>query len=184
MRQSGRVQKDLEPGAAGRGTERWFVGALGLLRLAQLLPWLAVVATGRWYTYRNPALVSVFYIGYVWWAVLLFWNGRRRQGFSVRWITADVAVNSCCLVVVGSLCVPGYATTWQNWTLGPAMGTAILSMVWWGWRGGIVVGITLSVAYAFGVRGDLTVLTSATGTVIGSVVSLMAFTIAAGFVAD
>src|SRR5258708_24403723 len=121
MRQSGRVQKDLEPGAAVRGTERWFVSALGLLRLAQMLPWL-VAAEGRWYTYRSPVTVAVLYIAYACWAVLLFWNGRRRQGFSAQWVTADVAVNVCCAIAVGWLCPSGFATTWHNRTLGPVLG--------------------------------------------------------------
>jgi len=177
------MENDLEPGAAERGTERWFVGALGLLRLAQMLPWLAVVAAGHWNTYRNPALVAVLYIAYALWVATLFWNGRRR-GFSARWVIADVAVNVCCTIVVGSLCFPGYAaTTFQNWTLGPAMGAAILTMVFCGWRGGIVASVALSAAYVVGVRGDLTGSTSGPGSTIGDVVALMAFTIAAGFIA-
>jgi signal transduction histidine kinase len=178
------MEEELEPAAAARGTERWIVGAVALLRLAQMLPWLAVAAADRWYTYRNPVLVTVLYIVGAWWAVLLFWNGRRRPGFSARWVITDVAVNACCVIVVGSLCAPGYATTWQNWTLGPAMGAAILSMVCGGWRRGFIAGIILSVAYLIGVRGDLAGPKSGTGTMIGNVVSLMAFTIAAGLVAD
>lgn len=181
MRHSWRVQTDLGP--AMRGTERWLVGATGLLRVAQMLPWLAVVATGRWHSYRSPALVAVLYVGYAWWGVTLFWNGRRRLGFSARWAAADVAINICCLIAVGSLCAPGYATSFQNWTLGPAMGAAILTVVWCGWGYGFAAGIILSVAYAFGARADLTAVKAGAGTVIGNVVSLMAFTIAAGFVA-
>jgi signal transduction histidine kinase len=177
------VQVNYEPGAAMRGTESWLVGAAGLLRLAQMLPWLAVVAAGRWHDYRSPALVAVIYIAYAWWAVLLFRNGRRQRGFSARWATADLAINACCLVIVGSLCVPGYATSFQNWTLGPAMGAAILSIIWCGWGAGIAAGSILSVAYALGARGDMTAVKAGTGTVIGNVVSLMAFTIAAGLVA-
>jgi len=178
------VREELELGAATRGAERWLVGATGLLRLVQLLPWLAVAAGGRWHTYRGPVVVAVLYVGYACWAMVLFWNGRRRQGFSAQWVVADVAVSVCCLVAVGSLCEPGYATTWQNWTLAPAMGAAILSVVFRGWPGGVIAGITLSLAYVIGVRGDLTGPAPATGTVIGDAASLMAFTIAAGLVAD
>ena len=166
-----------------RGTERWLVGAAGLLRLVQLLPWLAVVAIGGWHGYRSPGLVAVFYIGYACWALLLFGHGRRRSGFSERWAIADVAINTCCLVVVGSLCAPGYATSFQNWTLGPAMGAAILSVIWCGWGAGVAAGAILGVAYALGARSDITAVKAGTGTVIGDVVALMAFTIAAGLVA-
>jgi hypothetical protein len=116
------VRVDYQPGASMRGTERWLVGAVGLLRLVQLLPWLAVVAIGGWHGYRSPGLVAVLYVGYACWALLLFGHGRRRNGFSTRWAFGDVAINVCCLVIVGSLCAPGYATSFQNWTLGPAMG--------------------------------------------------------------
>jgi signal transduction histidine kinase len=178
------VQKDLEPGAAMRGTERWLVAAVALLRLTQVLPWLAVVATGRLYSYRNPALVTVIYLAYLCWAVTLFWNGRRRPGFTARWAAADVAINAGCLIVVGSLCIPGYATSFQNWTLGPAMGSAILTAIWCGWGSGIAAGGILSVAYAVGARSDMTAVKAGTGTVIGNVVSLMAFTIAASLVSN
>lgn len=184
MRQSRRVTKDLEPGAAAHEAERWLVGALGLLRVAQLLPWLAAAAEGRWDTYRSPVLVAALYVAYACWAVLLFQNGRRHQGFPAWWVAADVAVNVCCVIAVGSQCLPGYATTWQNWTVGPVVGAAILSMVFSGWRAGIVAGVTLSAAYAIGVRGDLAGPASATGTAIGNVVSLLAFSCAAGFFAE
>ncbi len=183
MRDSWGVRVDQEPGAATRGTERWLVGAAGLLRLVQMMPWLAVVATGRWHSYHSPGLVAVLYIGYACWAVLLFGTGRRRLGFSRRWAVADVAINACCLVTVGSLCAPGYATSFQNWTLGPAMGAAILTVIWRGWSAGMVAAGVLSVAYALGARSDMTAVKAAAGTVTGNVVSLVAFTVAAGLVA-
>lgn len=178
------MREELELEAAGRGAERWLVGAAGLLRLAQLLPWLAVAAGGRWHTYRSPVVVAVLYAGYACWAMVLFWNGRRRQRLPARWATADVAVSACCLIAVGSLCMPGYATTWQNWALAPAMGAAIMSVVFRGWPSGVIAGITLSLAYVVGARGDLTGPAPATGTAIGNAASLLAFTIAAGLVAD
>jgi hypothetical protein len=79
------VRVDYQPGASMRRTERWLVGAVGLLRLVQLLPWLAVVAIGGWHGYRSPGLVAVLYVGYACWALLLFGHGRRRNGFSTRW---------------------------------------------------------------------------------------------------
>ncbi len=166
-----------------RGTERWLVGAVGLLRLVQLMPWLAVLATGRWHNYHSPGSVAVLYVGSACWAVLLFGNGRRRLGFSTGWAAADVAISACCLVIVGSLCAPGYATSFQNWTLGPAMGAAILTVIWRGWGAGMVAAGILSAAYAFGTRSDMTAVKAATGTVIGNVVLLVAFTVAAGLVA-
>lgn len=182
IRHSGGVAEYFEPGGAERGTERWFVAALGLLRLAQLLPWLAVAAAGRWYTYRDPVFVAALYVAYAAWAALLFWNGRRR-GLSGLWIIADVTVGVSCLVVVGSECLLGYAaTTFQNWTLGPAMGTAILTMVLCGWRRGLAAGVILSVAYVIGVRADLVGTRSGIGSTIGNVTSLLVFAIAAGFI--
>ncbi len=177
------MRADQLPNAARCGTEKWLVGAAGLLRLVQMLPGLAVVATGRWHGYRAPALVAILYVAYALWAAMLFGKGRRRPGFPQQWTAADVAISACCLIVVGSLCAPGYATSFQNWPLGPAMGAAIVTIIWRGWPAGIISGSILSAAYAFGARGDVTAEKAAAGTVIGNVVSLMAFTIAAGLVA-
>lgn len=64
------------------------------------------------------------------------------------------------------------------------MGTAILSVVFRGWRGGIIAGSALSAAYVIGVRGNLNGPNPGTGSVIGNVVALLVFTIATRFIAD
>lgn len=170
-------------GEAERGIVLWLLRALALLRAAQTLPWLTVVFAGRWETYRHPGLVVGLYVGYICWAVALFARGLARQGFTRGWVAADVAVTVGCAYVVGRACMPGYATTWQNWTLGPAMGAAILATISVGPLAGVAAASALSVAWAVAAWQDVAVAPSGAGQVLGSIASLVGFTVAAGLFA-
>jgi signal transduction histidine kinase len=166
-------------GEAERGTTLWLVRALALLRAAQLLPWLTVAFAGRWETYGNPGLVVALYAGYMCWAVVLFAQGLVRRGFTRGWVAADVALTAACVYVVGRACLPGYAITWQNWTLGPAMGAAVLTTVSYGPVAGLVAVVGLSVPYVITAWPDTSVVASATGQLLGNLASLAGFTAAA-----
>src|SRR6266498_109053 len=144
-------------GEAERGIVLWLLRALALLRAAQTLPWLTVVFAGRWETYRHPGLVVGLYVGYMCWAVALFARGLARQGFTRGWVAADVALTVGCAYVVGRACMPGYATTWRNWTLGPAMGAAILATISVGPLAGVAAASALSVAWAVAAWQDVAV---------------------------
>jgi signal transduction histidine kinase len=170
-------------GEAERGTMLWLVRALALLRAAQLLPWLTVVFAGRWETYYRPGLVVALYVGYVCWAVVLFARGLLREGFTRGWVAADVALTAGCVYAVGRACMPGFATTWQNWTVGPAMGAAVLATISFGPIAGIVAGSVLSAAYAITAWPDVAVVPNGAGQVLGILASLAVFTIAAGLFA-
>ncbi len=170
-------------GEAERGTMLWLVRALALLRAAQTLPWLLVAFAGRWETYRQPGLVIGLYVAYLCWAVVLFARGLARQGFTQGWVATDVVLNTACVYVVGRACMPGFATTWQNWTLGPAMGAAVLATVSSGPIAGVVAGGGLSVAYAITTWPDIAVAPNGAGQVLGNLASLVGFTVAAGLFA-
>lgn len=165
-----------------RETERWLLRALALLRAAQVIPWVPVIASTPWGVYHYAPVVVGLYCIYAAWAALLFAVALGRQRLSINWVAADLLVTVTCVIAVGLLCRPGYATTWQNWTVGPAMGAAILAVIRLGWRLGAVAGVAIAMAYAIGVAADLRASAGVTA-LVGNTGSGLAFTIAAGLVA-
>jgi signal transduction histidine kinase len=176
------VLESMRAGSVEAETRRWMVRAFALVRAAQTLPWLPVAASSRWAnTYRDPALVVGLYIGYVCWVAWLFLAAMRRNGVSRAWVVADVLVTSGCVLIVGLACKPGFATTWQNWTPGPAMGAAILASVYLGAWFGIGAGALLINCYVIGTWADVVGRTDV-NTLLGVIGSGVAFTVAATFV--
>lgn len=164
-------------------TERWLLRALAILRAAQVLPWLPVLASAHWELYHHPVVVVALYCAYVAWASTLFGVALRRQRVSAGWVGADLIVTITSVIVVGLSCRPGYATTWQNWVVGPAMGAAILAVIYLGWRLGAVAGLLLAGSYALSASADFGMSTGVAA-LFGNIGSGVAFTVAAGLVAS
>jgi signal transduction histidine kinase len=155
---------------------------MAILRAAQVLPWLAVLISYQGDVYRNAVVVVGLYLAYLAWVAVLFGVALRGERMPAGWVVADLVVTIACVIAVGLSCRPGYATTWQNWVVGPAMGAAILSVIYLRWRLGTVSGLLIIGSYVLSVSADLGE-PSGVAAVIGNVGSGVAFTVAAGLVA-
>lgn len=136
-------------------TRRWLLRANAMLRAIQVLPWLTVLANWNADAYTHPWLVVGSYVAYAVWSTLLFAVALRRDGMAVTLVLADVAAVTVSVLVVGLSCAPGFVFTWQNWTVGPLIGAAILAALYIGVRAGVVVVGLLVAADLVAVGHDL-----------------------------
>jgi hypothetical protein len=104
-------------------TARSMIRAAAFLRVGQFSLWLwAPVVYGIG---RLPAIVLIGYVCAATWAVVLFTIGIRRNGLTIRWVLADVAVAVACAVVVSRSFPVGEADTPRNWVIGPICGVGV-----------------------------------------------------------
>ncbi|WP_370965013.1 sensor histidine kinase [Amycolatopsis sp. cg9] len=162
-------------------TERWMVRALAILRIGQVVPALPVLVSSPLSDYRQPAVVLGLYGLYVGWAALLFSVALYRNAVGSAWVWTDVAIAVLCVLAVGLSERPGIGVTWQNWTIGPAMGAAILALLYQGRWAGTAVGAVLVAAHVLGLWPELG---SGAGVneVLGNAGAGLAFTVGAGLV--
>lgn len=163
-------------------TRRWLLRANALLRAIQLLPWLLVLLNWRPDAYTHPWAVVGSYLLYGGWSVVLFTVALRRDGMRVLLVYADVAAVTAAMLVVGLSSAPGFALTWQNWTVGPQIGAGIVTTLYAGARAGAVAVVVLVVADLVAVRHDLDT-GSGLSTFLGNNAFLVACVIAAAVVA-
>jgi signal transduction histidine kinase len=161
--------------------ERSLVRAYVFLRLAQYLPSgvAAVFADPSVYLHRE--LVLGLYFAAAAWSVLLL--VAALLGWPVKQIGAviDVVFISGTLVVVGRSIAPGHGLQWAaNWTFGPAVGAALLAVVF-GRRSLAVPSVALLTAcYLLGVWPALVDDPSGPGAAAANIGSLILFSAVGG----
>lgn len=162
-------------------TERVIAVTLGLFRLAQHLPFVAV-SIGGWTAYARP--------GFMWWlfVISLAWSGwlfahiYRRGGLKYGWVFADVAFYATITILVGRGCLPGHELAWDNWSVGPAGGAGAVAAVYLTRRFAAACIPALAVAYVIGLAplgGD----TAGLAATVGNVAGLLIFPVTGGLAA-
>jgi signal transduction histidine kinase len=130
---------DVAVGQVEQETQRWLLRANTMLRTIQVLPWCTVLFSWNSAAYYHPWLVVGLYLTYCGWSAFLFTTAMRRESMTVANVLADVVIVAGSVVVVGLTCRPGFAQTWQNWTIGPVIGAGILAVLYIGVRAGATV---------------------------------------------
>lgn len=136
-------------------TRRWVLRANASLRAIQVIPWLFVLLNWHPDAYSRPWLVVGSYFAFGGWSVLLFTVALRRDNVGTALVLTDVAAATASVLVVGLSSAPGFALTWQNWTVGPMIGSAIVTALYLGVRAGAAVVGLLIVVNVVAVRHDL-----------------------------
>ncbi len=104
-------------------TDRSVVRAAAFLRAGQLAGWL-------WFPLvfgimRVPGVVLIGYLLAGAWTAVLFTVGIRRNGLTIQWVLADVAVAVACAIIVSRAFPIGDVSSPRNWVLGPICGAGV-----------------------------------------------------------
>jgi signal transduction histidine kinase len=134
---------DSPSGAVESRTRRWLAAGVGLLWIAQLLPWAPVA-----WAWQGTTVVVAAYLAYsAWAAVLVLLVLRHRQPGPIV-VLVVVLVMTAAVTVVGSVLRPDEVVGWQNWTPPPATGVGVLAAVVGGWRWGAGAVVAVGGTYA------------------------------------
>lgn len=162
--------------SAGKKVERLLISGVAMLRVLQLAYGLPVLLTGGLTHSRSGAFIGGAYLAAVTWSAVLFTVALRTNRVTRGWVHADLALSVVWLLTVPRMCeVPECASVWQWWVVPPAMGSAILAIVfaprWHAVTGTVLIGV----AYVAGIWELLTTSQDALGSGISNAYFLIGF---------
>lgn len=127
--------------------ERWVTKALATLRVGQVVFLLPVVIGAD--DHRQPWQTVGLFVFWVAWSAAFFGMGIVR-GVTRLWVLVEVLITAVLMVVV-TAGIPGGFTDWQNWTFPPAVGAAVVAVVYLAWRPAATLTLIVLGAYVFSV---------------------------------
>jgi signal transduction histidine kinase len=162
-------------------TERIVALTIGAFRVAQHLPFIAVAA-GGWNGYSYADLSSALWVVSLAWTLFLFTFAYRRGGLRPPWALADVAFAMVITVAVGRMCLPGQELTWDNWSVGPAVGAGAVAALYLRPRLAVPSVMLIAAAYVVGINPS-TEDPQQIAQSVGNVAGLLIYPFAAGIAA-
>lgn len=104
------------------------VRLVGWVRLAQFAPAVVLLVMSGMPVYRSPVLAWTVIVVAALWSLTLFMIGTRHPRHQSAWVVTDVVVISAFTFIVGRQSEGADVVSWENWTIGPVMGAAVLAV--------------------------------------------------------
>ncbi|GIH02186.1 hypothetical protein Rhe02_02530 [Rhizocola hellebori] len=164
--------------------ERVLIFGAGLLRGLQLAAGLPVLFVGGLAPLRSPTLAGSSYLVAVAWSALLFLVAVRTNRVGLGWVCLDLALSVFWLLAVPQLCLPeGCGTSWPGWVVPPAMGSAILAVVFAPRYVAVAGTLLIALSYVMGIREHLATARQALGSALVNAYFIVGFAVLAGVLA-
>lgn len=132
-------------------TERIVALTIGAFRVAQHLPFIAV-AVGGWNAQAYTGWSAALWLVSLAWTIFLFSFAYRQGGLRPPWVVADVAFTILTTIAVGRSLQSGHEMTWDNWSVGPAVGAGAVAALYLRPRWAVPAVLLIAAAYVVGIN--------------------------------
>jgi signal transduction histidine kinase len=163
--------------------ERLLIFGAGLLRALQLAAGLPVLIAGGLELFLSATLVGLAYLAAVSWSALLFAVAVRTNRVRLGWICADLSLSIFWLLAVPQMCLLNECTSWLGWVVPPAMGSAILAVIFAPRMLAAAGTLAIGLSYVIGIWQHLATAQQAAGSAMVNAYFIVGFAVLAGILA-